>query len=254
MTFNSPCSQASCGLTHFYCLRWSEASCSPFQSIPCHEPSEWSWPSFPCQPLLRPGLVSSPWHWLPFSDLPLFLNFLKCSWGHSKPCKRWSHSFSSCSSPTLHPTPIPHPVYSLLNRSSKSVGNKPSVQFSHSVVSDSLWLHGLQHARLPCPSPTPRACSNSCPSNRWCYPTISSSVVTFCSCLQSSPASRSLPMNQFLVSDGQSTGVSASASVLPMTIQGWFPLRWTGLISLQSKGLSRVFSNTTAQKWTPIYP
>ena len=146
MTFNSPCSQASCGLTHFYCLRWSEASCSPFQSIPCHEPSKWSWPSFPCQPLLRPGLVSSPWHWLPFSDLPLFLNFLKCSWGHSKPCKRWSHSFSSCSSPTLHPTPIPHPVNSLLNHSSKSVGNKPSVQFSHSVVSDSVtpWTAACQ--------------------------------------------------------------------------------------------------------------
>ena len=100
----------------------------------------------------------------------------------------------------------------------------PSVPFSHSAVSDSLWPHGLQHTRLPCPSPTPRACSNSSPSSWWCHPTISSSVVRFSSCLQSFPASGSFPMSHFFESDGQSTGVSASASVLPMNIQDWFPL------------------------------
>ena len=118
----------------------------------------------------------------------------------------------------------------------------------HSVMSDSLRPHGLQHARLPCPSPTPRVCSNSCPSSQWCHPTISSSVVPFSSCLQSFPASGSFPISQFFTSDGQSIGASASASVLPMNIQDWFPLGWTGLISLQSKELSRVFSSTTVQK------
>ena len=113
-------------------------------------------------------------------------------------------------------------------------------------MSDSLLPHGLQHARLPCPSPTPGAYSNSCPSSWWCYANISSSVVPFSSCLQSFLASGSFPMSQFFVSDGQSIGVSALASVLPMNIQGWFPLGWTGLI-LQSKALSRVFSNTTVQ-------
>ena len=122
-----------------------------------------------------------------------------------------------------------------------------SVQFSHSVVSNSLQPHGLQHARLPCPPPTPGACSNSCPSSHWCHPTISSLIVSF-SCLQSFPASGSFPMSQFFESGGQSIGVSASASVLPMNIQDWFPLGWTDWISLQSKGLSRVFSNTTVQK------
>ena len=107
--------------------------------------------------------------------------------------------------------------------------------------------HGLQHARLPCPSPTPGACSNSHPSSRWCHPTISSFVVPF-SCLQSFPASGSFLMSQFFASGGQTIGVSASASVLPMNIQVWFPLGMTGWISLQSKGLSRVFSNTTVQK------
>ena len=115
-------------------------------------------------------------------------------------------------------------------------------------MSDFLWPHGLQHTRLPCPSPTPRACSNSCPSGRWCHPTISSSVVPFSSCLQSSPASGSFQMSQFFASGGQSTRASASASVLPMNNQDWFPLGWTSWISLQSKGLSRVFSNTTVQK------
>ena len=121
-----------------------------------------------------------------------------------------------------------------------------SVQFSRSVVSDSLQPHRLQHARLPCPSPMPRAYSNSCPSCRWCHPTISSSVVPF-SHLQSFPASGSFPVTQFFPSGGQSIGVSVSASVLPVNNQDWFPSGWTGWISLQSKGLSRVF-NTTVQK------
>ena len=122
------------------------------------------------------------------------------------------------------------------------------VQISRSVVSDSLWCHGLQHTRLPCPSPTPGACSNSCPLSWWCHPTISSSVALFSSCLQSFPASGSFPMSQFFASGGRSIGASASASVLPMNIQNWFPLGWTDWISLQSKGLSRVFSSTTIQK------
>jgi len=111
-----------------------------------------------------------------------------------------------------------------------------------------LWLSGLPHARLPYPSPTPGACSNSCPSNWWCHPTISSSVIPFSSCLQSYPVSGSFPMSQFFTSGGQSIGVSVSASVFPMNIQDWFPWAWTGWISLQSKGLSRIFSNTTDQK------
>ena len=122
-----------------------------------------------------------------------------------------------------------------------------SVQFS-SVVSNSLRLHGLQHARLPCPSPIARVCSNSCPLSQWCHPTVSSYVIPFSACLQSFPASGSFPTSQLFASGGQSTGVSASASVLPMNIQDWFPLGWTGWISLPSKGLSRVFSNTTVQE------
>ena len=110
------------------------------------------------------------------------------------------------------------------------------------------WPHGLYHARLPCPSASPRACSNSCSLSRWCHPNISSSVVPFSSCPQSSPSSRSFPMSQLFASGGQSTGASASASVLPMNTQDWSPLGWTGWISLQPKGLSRVFSNTTLQK------
>ena len=124
------------------------------------------------------------------------------------------------------------------------------VQFSslsRSVMSDSLWPHGLQHSRLPCPSPTPGACSNSCPVSRWCHPTISSSVALFSSCPQFFPASGPFPMSQLFASGGQSIGVSASAPVLPMNIQDWFPLGWTGWISLLSKGLSRVFSNITAK-------
>ena len=109
-------------------------------------------------------------------------------------------------------------------------------QFSHSVMSDSLRPHGLQHARLPCPSPTPRGCSNSRPSSWWCHPTISSSVIPFSSCLQSFPASGSFSISQFFASGSQSVGVSASASGLPMNIQDWFPLGWTDLIALLSKG------------------
>ena len=126
--------------------------------------------------------------------------------------------------------------------------NSLSAQFSHSIVSDSLQLHGLEHATVPCPSPTPGACSNSCPLSPWCHPMISSSVILFSSCLPSFPASGSFPLSQFFTSGGQSIGVTASVSVLPMNIQDWFPIGWTGFISLQSKGLSRVFSNTTVQK------
>ena len=121
-------------------------------------------------------------------------------------------------------------------------------QFSRSVVSDSLWPHESQHARPPCPSPTPGVYSNSCPSSRRCHPAISSSVIPFSSCPQSLPASGSFPMSQFFAWGRQSIGVSASASVLPMNTQDWSPLGWTGWISLQSRGLSRVFSNTTVQK------
>ena len=123
-----------------------------------------------------------------------------------------------------------------------------SVQFSHTVVSDSLRPHGLQYTRPPCPSWTPGVYSNSCPLSRWCHPTISSSVVPFSYHLQYLPATGSFPLSQFFISGGQSIGVSASASVLPMNIQGWFPLGWTGWISLQFKGISRVFSNTIIQK------
>ena len=123
-----------------------------------------------------------------------------------------------------------------------------SVQFSHSVVSNSLRPRESQHARPPCPSPTPGVQSNSCPSRRWCHPAISSSVVPFSSCPQSLPASGFFPMSQLFTQGEQSIGVSALASVLPMNTQDWSPLGWTGWICLQSKGLSRVFCNTTVQK------
>ena len=124
-----------------------------------------------------------------------------------------------------------------------------SVQFSHSVVSNSLRPHEPQHARPPCPSPTPGVHSDSCPSSQWCHPVISSSVIPFSSCPQSLPASESFPMSQLFAWGGQRTGVSALASVLQMNTQDWSPLKCTGWISLQSKGLSRVFSNTTVQKY-----
>ena len=123
-----------------------------------------------------------------------------------------------------------------------------SVQFSSSVVSDNWWPHGLQHTRPPCLEPTLGAYSNSCPLSQLCHPTISSSVVPFSSCFQSFLASGSFPKSQFFASGGPSIGVSASASVLPKNIPDWFPLGWTDWISFQSKGLSRVFSNTTVQK------
>ena len=123
-----------------------------------------------------------------------------------------------------------------------------SVQFSCLVVFNSLWPCGLQHTRLPCPSPTPGVYSNSYPLSQWCHPTISSSVLPFSSCHQSFLAPESIRMCQFFTSGGQSTGVSASKSVLPMNTQDWFHLGWTGWIYLQSKGLKRVFSNTTLQK------
>ena len=132
-----------------------------------------------------------------------------------------------------------------------SIGNVhqfSSVQFSHSVVSDSLRPHESQHTRPPCPSPTPRVHSNSCPSSQWCHPATSSSVVPFSSCPQSLSVSESFPMAQLFAWSGQSTGVSVLASFLPKNTQDQFPLEWTGWISLQSKGLSRVFSNTTVQK------
>ena len=123
-----------------------------------------------------------------------------------------------------------------------------SVKFSHSVVSDSLRPHELQHARPPCSSPTPGVHSDSRPLSQWCHPAISSSIIPFSSCPQSLPASESFPMSQLFTWGGQNTGVSALASVLPKNTQDWSPLEWTGWISLQFKGLWRVFSNTTVQR------
>ena len=137
---------------------------------------------------------------------------------------------------------------SFLKKFWETVRGFSSVQFSRSVVSDSLRPHEPPHARPPCPSPTPGVYPNPCPSSWWCHPTISSSVVPFSSCPQSFPASGSFQMSQLFASGGQGIGVSASASVLPVNTQDWSPLGWTGWISLQSKGFSRVFSNTTVQK------
>ena len=128
-----------------------------------------------------------------------------------------------------------------------------SVQFSSSVVSNSLWPQEPQHTMPPCPSPTARAYPNPCPLSWWCHPTISSSVIPFSSCHQSFPASGSFQMSQLFSSGGQSIGVSPSTSILPKNTQDWSPLGWTGWISLQSKGLSRVFSNTTVQKHQFFY-
>ena len=140
------------------------------------------------------------------------------------------------------------PIYIPTNSARGFPFSSSSVQSCHSVMSDSLRLHEPQHARPPCPSPTPGVHPNSCPSSRWCHPTISSSVIPFSSCPQSFPASGSFQMNQFFISGGQSIGVSASMSILLMNTQDWSSLGWTGWISLQSKGLSRIFSNTTVQK------
>ena len=137
--------------------------------------------------------------------------------------------------------------HSLVNSTISTI-QLSSVQFSHSVVSDSLRPHESQHARPSCPSPTPGVHSNSCPSSRWWNPALSSSVIPFSSCPQSLPASESCPMSQLFALGDQSTGISALASFLPKNTQDWSPLQWTGWISLQPKGLSRVFSNTTVQK------
>ena len=154
----------------------------------------------------------------------------------SQPCLQW-----------ISPPCPQSPKTTCTQVLSTDCGLDNSVQFSHSVMSNSLRPHGLQHARPPCPSATPGAYSNSRPSSRWCNPTVSSSVVPFSSHLQSFPASVSFQMSQFFTSGSQSIGVLASASVLPMNIQDWFPLGLTSWISLQSKRLSRVFSNTTVQ-------
>ena len=135
-----------------------------------------------------------------------------------------------------------------LNLTMRRVYQLGWAQFSRSIMSDSLQHHKPQHARPPCPSPTPGVYPNSCPLSRWYHPTISSSIIPFSSCLQSFPTSGSFPVSQLFASGGQSTGVSASPPVFPMNTQDWSPLGWTGWISLQSKGLSRVFSNTTVQK------
>ena len=135
-----------------------------------------------------------------------------------------------------------------LNSALWTLRETSSAQCSSSVLSDSLWCHGFQQARLPCPSPAPRACLNSWPLSWWCHSTISSSVIPFSSCLRSFPASGSFQRSQLFSFGGQSIGVSALASVLPLNTQEWSPLEWTGWISLQSKGHSRIFSNTTVQK------
>ena len=140
------------------------------------------------------------------------------------------------------------PIRPSRTNTEKKMSLSSSVQFSHSVVSDSLRPHESQHARPPCPSPTPGVHPDSCPSSQWCHPAISSSVVPFSSCPQSLPASESFPMTQLFAWGAQSTGVSALASFLPKKSQGWSPSEWTGWISLQSKGLSRVFSNITVQR------
>ena len=139
-------------------------------------------------------------------------------------------------------------IIELKNKFTELNNTLSSVHFSHSVMYDSLWPHELQHARPPCPSPTPWVYSNSSSSSRWCHPAISSSVVPFSSCPQSLPASGSFPMSQLFAWGSQSSGVSVSASVLPMNTQDLSPSGWTAWISLQSKGLSRVFSNTLVQK------
>ena len=139
-------------------------------------------------------------------------------------------------------------VLAIINKAAINILIQASGQFSHSVVSDSLRPHGLQYSRPPCPSPTPGVYLNSCPLSWWCHSTISSSVIPFSSCLQTVPVSGSFQMSQFFTSGGQNIGVLASASVLTMNTQDWFPIWRTGWIFLQSKGLSRVFSNTTVQR------
>ena len=200
---------------------------------------------FDTQPSFCPALTSL---WL--------LTGKTIAWLDGPLSAKWSQLFHTQSrSVTAFPPRSKCPLISQLQSPSAAILEPKKIksvttsffQFSRSIMSNSLRPHGRLHTRPPCPSPTPRACSNSCPSSWCCHPTISSSLVPFSSHLQSFPASGSSPMSQFFASGGQSTGVSASASVLPINIQDWSPLGWTGWISLQSKGLSRVFSNTTIQ-------
>ena len=177
-----------------------------------------------------------------------------CPEPHSIP--RWAPSRKQWLPQRHLSGPRPHPSWVLGQKVQPCPGLIHACVSQFSSVAQScrtLWPYGLQRTRPPCPSPTPGACSNSCPSSRWCHPTISSSVVPFSSPFQSFPASGSFQMSQFFASGGQSIGVSASASVFPMNVQDWFPLGWTGWISLQSKGLSRIFSNTTVQKHQFFY-
>ena len=176
-------------------------------------------------------------------------------YSNSRLLSRWYHpTISSCVVPFSCLQSFPASGSFPMNQSFTSGGQSirvsalASVQFNRSVVSDSLWTYGLQHARPPCPSPTPGVHSNSYPLSRWCHLAISSSIIPFSSCPQFLPASESFPVSQLFAWGGQSIGVSALASVLPMNTQDRSPVEWTSWISLQSKGLSRVFSNTTVQK------
>ena len=221
-------SQFKCWVLCF-CLRWKESL-----SYDCPRSGS------ACEPAGH-GLTAPVWtkHSLSLAIVSFSLNTLTHSYSDSR-CVPLAVSarliqtvFQSVAFPFLYTHPLWAPS---------------SVQFSRSVMSDSLCPHEPQHARPPCPSPTPRVYSNSCPSSWWCHPAISSSIISFSSCPQPLPASGSFPVSQLFVCGGQSIGVSALASVFPMNTQDWSPLGWTGSISLQSKGLSRVFSNTTVQK------
>ena len=168
-------------------------------------------------------------------------------WPGIKP-RHWDCSLSHWATRELPIHFFEHVSGTVLGTRDTGMNKISLIQLSRSVMSNSLPHHGLQHARLPCPSPALRVYSNSCPLIQWCHPIISFSVVPFSSCLQPFPASGSFQMSHFFTSSGKSIGVSASTSVLLMNIQDWFPLGWTGWISLQSKGLLRVFSNTIVQK------
>ena len=179
---------------------------------------------------LQIQLLSDAWYiYWDFLDISILLLFINISIGKNRSISLWLKNL----------------IRLILHFITISI---ESDQISHSVVSNSLRPHESQHARPPCPSPTPGVHSDSCSSSQWCHPAISSSVIPFSSCPQSLPASESFPMSQLFAWGGQSTGVSASASFLPKKSQGWSPSEWTGWISLHSKGLSRVFSNTTVQK------
>ena len=223
----------------------------PFPS-PMHESEKWNWSrsvlSDSSRPHgLQPTRLLCPWDF-PGKSTGMACHCLLWCWAVGAYLWGVVWDFKAASQYLKNTFSFPWILWlSVLTAQLDSARSLSSVQFSWSVVSDSLWPHGLQHTRLPCPSPTSVACSNSCPSSRWCHPTISPSVVPSSSCIQSCPASGSFPMSQFFTSCGQRIEASASASVLPMNIQDWLHLGWTGWISLQSKGLSRVFSNTTVQ-------